>query len=184
MIIRIIEEQDDVLTYIIFYYATLPRHYNVIELVQIRVFHHKRKKIMLFWDDFKKIVNNHKKLLDQKVWEAKERRMAGSILSVRNYKKIEKMVQDKEEIVEEKEFISYEKAIEMLPEKDNVHTFREGKGPFIVGADWSKEKLLDHMKQFQDTLEFTGETARKMNHGIALRDNISILFIETKEVSS
>ena len=87
MIIRIIEEQDGVLTYIIFYYATLPKPYNVVELVQIRVFHHKRKKIMLFWDDLKKVVNGHKRLLDQNYWEAGDRKRVGIFLKVRRHKK-------------------------------------------------------------------------------------------------
>ena len=91
------------------------------------------------------------------------------------------MVKDKKEIIEEKEFISYEKAIEMLPEKDKVHTIRQGRGPFTVGADWPKERLLDHMKQFQDTLELTGPIARKTGHGFVLKDDKSLLFIETKK---
>ncbi len=90
MIVRIIEEQDGVLTYIIFYYATLPKPYNVVELVQIRVFHKKRKKILLFWSDLENLVKGHKELLDQKEWKAKYRnRIGGIILKVRNHKKKE-----------------------------------------------------------------------------------------------
>ena len=84
-------------------------------------------------------------------------------------------------MLEEKEFISYEKAIEMLPEKDKIHTIRQGRGAFTVGADRSRANILELMKRFQDTLELTGSKARKLNHGIALRDDISALFIETKE---
>lgn len=94
------------------------------------------------------------------------------------------MVQDKEEIIEKRVFISYDQAMEMLPEKDRVHTFRQG-GIFFLGADIDKKRLLNQMKKFQDTLELTGPLARSMNHKIALRDDRGALFIETKkEVSS
>ena len=86
-----------------------------------------------------------------------------------------------DEIIEEKEFISYKKAIEMLPEKDRIHVIRQGRGAFEVGADRSKENVLELMKQFQDTLELSGNRATSMNHGIALKDDISVLFIETKK---
>ena len=85
-------------------------------------------------------------------------------------------------MLEEKEFISYEKAIEMLPNKDMIHTIRQGRGLFTVGADRSRASILELMKRFQDTLELTGPKAREIDHRIALRDNISVLFIETKEV--
>ncbi|KKK87936.1 hypothetical protein LCGC14_2748250 [marine sediment metagenome] len=85
MIIRIIEEEDDVLTYIIFYYATRPKPYNVVELVQSEVFHKKRKKIMLFWSYLEKIVGKNKELMDQKEWKALDRKREGIFLTVKNH---------------------------------------------------------------------------------------------------
>lgn len=92
------------------------------------------------------------------------------------------MEEDKEE-GEEKEVISYERAIEMLPKRERVHTLR-CIGPVELGIDVDKNKLLEKMKNFQETIELTGPNARSVNHGVVLRDDKGLLFIETKEVSS
>jgi len=79
-------------------------------------------------------------------------------------------------------FITPEQAQELLPNKNEVHTFYNM--PFgLIGADWSKKDVLDKLKK-ADKIEITGETARSMNHGLAVYDDIAkwqsdILFVET-----
>lgn len=78
---------------------------------------------------------------------------------------------------EERTVVPFEEAEKMLPDGDRVHTFRQA-GPMLIGADWDKEELLEHIKDFE-ILE-TGPAARGMNHGIAIIDKNGPLFIATK----
>ena len=83
-----------------------------------------------------------------------------------------------------KKYITNEQAISILPEGEDVHTFiNPGFG--LVGADWSREKLIDKIQK-SDILELTGEMARKMGHGLVIYNTTAkvqddLLFIETDE---
>lgn len=78
--------------------------------------------------------------------------------------------------------ITADVAIELLPDSDNIHTFINM--PLgLVGADWSKEEIIDKLKR-SDTIEITGECARRMDHGLAVYNKDAewqsdILFVET-----
>lgn len=79
---------------------------------------------------------------------------------------------------DEKEFITFEEAVKMLPDGDAVHTFRSPAPGLMIGADWSREDLLEKMKKAG--LELSGTAATAMKHGIALIDDQGPLFIATK----
>jgi len=74
-------------------------------------------------------------------------------------------------------FLTFEQAIEMLPEGDNIHTFRSSIPGIIIGADISRKCLYEKMKAYQ--IELSGSQATRMNHGIVLTDKTGPLFIET-----
>lgn len=81
-----------------------------------------------------------------------------------------------------RKFISAEEAIDLLPKGECIHTFyNESFG--LIGADWDRDDLIEKIKT-SDKIELTGETARSMNHGIAVYNNDTkwhsdILFVET-----
>lgn len=80
-----------------------------------------------------------------------------------------------------RKIITADEAISLLPDNDNIHTFYNL--PIgLLGADWSKEDIIDKLKKV-DTIELTGETARRMNHGLAAYNKNAkqsdVLFIET-----
>ncbi len=47
---------------------------------------------------------------------------------------------------DEREFISLERAVSMLPDGEDVHTFRQG-GPALIGADWDRNALIKHLSK-------------------------------------
>lgn len=71
-----------------------------------------------------------------------------------------------------------EEAEKFLPEGDTIHTFRAN-GAVLLGADWSRERILDRFKTHG--VELSGDNARNMNHGLASYDEANgWLFIETR----
>jgi hypothetical protein len=78
----------------------------------------------------------------------------------------------------ERVFLSYEDAVELLPEGDHIHTFRSNIPGVLVGADWPRDELLEAMKNHR--IELSGEMATGMQHGIVIIDKQGPLFIETR----
>lgn len=81
-------------------------------------------------------------------------------------------------------FLTKEQAISILPDGDSIHTFYNP-GFGLVGADWSREELLDELGK-RAVRELTGPSARGMGHGLCTYDKTAkkqseILFIETDE---
>jgi hypothetical protein len=75
--------------------------------------------------------------------------------------------------------ISIEEAETFLPEGDVVHTFRISDDKKIVGSDWSKKRVIERFRT--NGVEFSGENARGMNHGLASFDEaMGWLFVETR----
>jgi hypothetical protein len=74
--------------------------------------------------------------------------------------------------------LTLEEAEKLLPEGDTVHTFRQGGLGLLVGADWSKTRILERFQTHGVGL--SGDTARNMNHGLASFDDTGWLFIETR----
>lgn len=68
---------------------------------------------------------------------------------------------------EEREFITKEKALEMIGEKEEVHVFRNPSG-MLIGADWPMKEireLLDNAK----TIEIGGASCRSMGHPLVVQ---------------
>lgn len=81
-------------------------------------------------------------------------------------------------------YITKEQAESLLPDNDNIHTFYNFAWG-LMGADWSRNDILDKIEK-SDLIELTGESARKMGHGICVYDKSTqfqsdILFIQTNE---
>ncbi len=84
-----------------------------------------------------------------------------------------------------KKILTYDEAVQLLPDYDEIHTFRQA-GPVLCGCDISKKELLNRFKEAGAIIELSGESSRSMKHGIALYNkNVNyqdeILFIETSE---
>jgi hypothetical protein len=80
---------------------------------------------------------------------------------------------------EKRTHLTYEQAVEMLEDGEEIHTFRNSP-MMLIGADWSRKHLLETMKKYESTLELTGPAATGMGHGLALHDDMGPLFIKTK----
>lgn len=82
-------------------------------------------------------------------------------------------------------YLNYDEAVSLLPDGDDIHTFKNA--PFgLIGADWSREDILNKLKEADIAIELTGEQAKSMKHGMcAYNKNAKwqseILFIETDE---
>lgn len=74
--------------------------------------------------------------------------------------------------------LTKEEAIKMLPDKEYIHTFRNG-SIALVGADWSRENMLEMIEKLE--FELSGENATEMGHGMAFMDEIGWVFVETKK---
>lgn len=86
---------------------------------------------------------------------------------------------------EEKTFLTVEQfasVIKIKKDEDGefVHTFRNSAN-MLIGADWSKEKLLEKAAEFSKTIELTGEQARGIKHGVVFEDDAGYVFVETDE---
>ena len=84
-----------------------------------------------------------------------------------------------------KYYLSYDEAIQILPDSENIHTFINATFG-LLGADWSKNNILNRLKEVDSVLELTGEQSRKMGHGMGVYNKNSkyqsdILFIQTDE---
>ena len=76
--------------------------------------------------------------------------------------------------------LSYEDAVAMLPDGEQVHTILGG-GLALIGADWDREHVLGLL--LTGTPELSGEQATAMGHGlVAFRDGdrSEPVFIETR----
>ena len=82
----------------------------------------------------------------------------------------------------EKRFITAEQAINILPDRDEIHTFINN-GFSLFGADWDRKDIIDKINH-SEVREIAGETARGMKHGLVLYDKSAqsqkdLLFVET-----
>lgn len=74
--------------------------------------------------------------------------------------------------------LTLEEAVAMLPDGETIHTYING--PFmLIGADWSREKVLDAFKKHG--AELSGKVATDMGHGIVFWDGQRHVFVETKK---
>jgi hypothetical protein len=73
-------------------------------------------------------------------------------------------------------FLSFDEAVAMLPDKPDIHTFRN-LSFMLIGADWSRPDIESVLRKHKP--ELAGEMATNMGHGLVVIDEIGSLFIET-----
>ncbi len=57
-------------------------------------------------------------------------------------------------------YLNYDEAVSLLPDGDDIHTFKNA--PFgLIGADWSREDILNKLKEDDIIIQLTGEQARR-----------------------
>lgn len=78
----------------------------------------------------------------------------------------------------DREYITKEQAIALLPDGEYIHTYRQI-GPNLIGADWERSEIINAMDKYK--FELTGPLASSMGHGMAFEDEHGFLFIATKE---
>lgn len=79
---------------------------------------------------------------------------------------------------DERVYLTADEAIRMLPDGDMIHTYRQGGGFVLIGADWERERLVEKIASGKP--EFAGENATRSGHGLAIVDEHGPLYIETK----
>lgn len=78
--------------------------------------------------------------------------------------------------INERVVLTKEQAMERLPDKENIHTFRQA--GVLIGADWQREEVLEAINKYQ--FEESGAQATKMGHGMVFCDATGHVFVETK----
>lgn len=78
---------------------------------------------------------------------------------------------------DEREPVSYERAVEMIGDGELIHTIRNSAAGLLLGADWDRADLLKAIAKHG--AELSGPSASAMNHGLLLIDDHGPLFIET-----
>ena len=67
----------------------------------------------------------------------------------------------------------------MLPDGDEIHTFRSGPG-CLIGADWTRDQIIDQIET--KPCELGGELCTKMNHGLVIwTEPDNPLFVECRK---
>lgn len=84
-----------------------------------------------------------------------------------------------------KYYLNYDEAVSLLPNGDDIHTFYNASFG-LMGADWSREEILNKLKETDIVIELTGKQAKSMKHGMCAysknaKYQSEILFIETDE---
>lgn len=76
--------------------------------------------------------------------------------------------------------LTFDEAVALLPDGDNVHTFLDG-GFALIGADWRRDQILDLFRNGQP--ELSGPSATASGHGLVVSRDIDEggpVFIATK----
>lgn len=77
-----------------------------------------------------------------------------------------------------KYLLTTDEAIALLPDGQTVHTFMSPAVNTLVGADWTRDEIIELVTKCETQL--SGEAAKGMKHGIAaFRPKIGFVFIET-----
>lgn len=76
-----------------------------------------------------------------------------------------------------RKIITPAQAIELLNDGDYIHVFRNPNG-MLLGADWSRQSIIDEINKDGAVLEIGGQQCRAMGHGLVI--NLSA-FVEANE---
>lgn len=81
--------------------------------------------------------------------------------------------------MDDKIFLTKEQAIELIGDREDVHTFRSG-SMMLIGADWSRKDIFGVINDAgEKDIEIGGEMCKKMGHGLVIWTSPSDpLFIE------
>ena len=74
--------------------------------------------------------------------------------------------------------VSLEQALARLPNKAEIHTFRNPASMVLIGADWDRDDLVEALSD-ADEIHETGNLAMSAHHGLAIMHDGRWLFIET-----
>jgi len=75
--------------------------------------------------------------------------------------------------------LTAEQAISMLPDGDSIHTYRFAHFGVLIGADWSREKLVEAINDHK--CEIGGDQCKAVNHGLVVHIGDDPLFVECKK---
>lgn len=79
-------------------------------------------------------------------------------------------------------FLTPKEAEQIIVKGDYVHTYVNPIGGIMVGADRSRQSILDDLEKYSDSIEIGGTDCRSMKHGIVIvKGNGSNLFINHDE---
>lgn len=83
-------------------------------------------------------------------------------------------------MTDEREPLTLDEAVAMLPDGDEIHTFRSSPG-MMLGADWPRDQIVAAMAECG--VELAGPMATAMGHGLVVLDP-KPLFIATRDSAS
>lgn len=81
---------------------------------------------------------------------------------------------------QERKYLTPEQAIACLNEGDQIHTFLNP-GNILLGADWSREEVIETLQNHPDKIEIGGDQCRAMKHGLVVWRGDEPVFIEADE---
>jgi hypothetical protein len=87
-------------------------------------------------------------------------------------------MKQKETTMETKETLTKEQAIELLNDGDDIHTFLNPNG-MLIGADMSRKRVIE-LIEIAETIEIGGPQCVAMKHGLCVRSEGRMYFIESK----
>lgn len=83
-------------------------------------------------------------------------------------------------MADDKTVLTYDQAVALLPEGDEIHTFRNPHGGVLIGADWSRARILEVLAA-APFIEVTGPQAQETGHGLFVEDEHGALYIQAAE---
>jgi len=75
---------------------------------------------------------------------------------------------------EKRQFLTPLEAIALLPDGDEVHTFRNPGAGMLIGADWKRSEVIKALSESgPNEIEIGGDECQRMEHAIVLWDGDS-----------
>lgn len=75
-------------------------------------------------------------------------------------------------------FFSFEQAVSLLPDGDDIHVFLNPHGGMLIGADWSRQSVMDMLKVGEPQLG--GNACLSMGHGLVCKNKGQFHFVATR----
>jgi len=84
-----------------------------------------------------------------------------------------------EKLDEQKVSVDYVDAVAMLAEDEFIHTFMNPWANMLMGADKSRESIINEMQDAD--IQIGGKMCRAMGHGLVMKTNEKTLFIQVDD---